>query len=473
MKYKILFCIIAFLVNSALFAQQKPEMVVVFLANDKISDVNINEEKFLASFGNINDLVTSSFATIPNTQKIAILYTIHTKGKPTIEFHSNPKIDASKQASFLKAMEVIAMENTKLVDFPLLITLNSNLDQMPNDFLDFTPPTEKAEKEYQNATIKEKYELLKTYAAGVLPILAAYEKDVEDKFAGVKGFGAMVAKTDFEKPQDIAALTSKNQDYWRATMEMAVGNQLIPITKIFILASQGQIDYAFKYIEILEMFSDPKMVSTSYLKELKSKIRTFEKELHAELEKGIIEHDKGNYEEAIVKYNSILASYPNSAWTKYELYYSQNALGLKNETIQADDRSDWDKAKIGIYKSNPLYNMDVRASNGKEAFLLFRRYSIAELFKDKKNTLEDVYKYADIAMDLEVYDFAAQLFWLSSTFDSNNKEALNRYLYCLEKLGVAKLKENFKGDFNKEFKRIEKEKEKEMKESQAYKALKS
>jgi len=48
----------------------------------------------------------------------------------------------------------------------------------------------------------------------------------------------------------------------------------------------------------------------------------------------------------------------------------------------------------------------------------------------------------------------------------------HKFLYCLEKLRVTNLKENFKGMFVKEFKKIEKTKEKNMTDSKAYKAFK-
>jgi hypothetical protein len=116
--------------------------------------------------------------------------------------------------------------------------------------------------------------------------------------------------------------------------------------------------------------------------------------------------------------------------------------------------------------------MDVRASNGKEAYLLFRRQEINTLFKSNENVLEDVYEYANIALDLEVYDFAAQMYWFSSCFNKDKQgEALHHYLYCLEKLGVKDLKANFKGDFNEIFVDIEKEKDKEMKENKIYKSF--
>jgi hypothetical protein len=98
---------------------------------------------------------------------------------------------------------------------------------------------------------------------------------------------------------------------------------------------------------------------------------------------------------------------------------------------------------------------------------------MAQLFKKKEEKLNDVYKYADIAMDLGVYDFAAQLFWYSATFNSNKQiEALHKSLYCMEKLGVINLKTNFKGDFKKIFADIEKDKEKEMTSSDIYSSFK-
>jgi hypothetical protein len=45
----------------------------------------------------------------------------------------------------------------------------------------------------------------------------------------------------------------------------------------------------------------------------------------------------------------------------------------------------------------------------------------------------------------------------------------HKFLYCLEKLRVTNLKENFKGMFVKEFKKIEKTKEKNMTDSKAFK----
>ncbi|MES2486513.1 MAG: hypothetical protein V4581_11290 [Bacteroidota bacterium] len=96
------------------------------------------------------------------------------------------------------------------------------------------------------------------------------------------------------------------------------------------------------------------------------------------------------------------------------------------------------------------------------------------MFKDKSNRLNEIYEYADIAYDLEAYDFAAQFFWLTFSYgkDDVKTKSLGRYLYCLEKLGVKQWKEQFKGNWPDTFKAIDKEKDEAMKNSSMYKRMK-
>jgi hypothetical protein len=459
---------------SQLFAQTEPDISVNLLSNDKISEVNANESTFVDNVGKVIDLCKTEFKKIDSSQKIAVLLTYHKAGKPSIELYSNPKISAEAEKEFQKKVMALKTENTILVDFPLLITLNVKDGNIDEGLSGIVLPDEKVKKEYGSADLKQKYELNKAWAINeILPVLSAYQIIVDDKFAGVKNFGKLVSGTNFNNPQDINELTSKNSDYWRATMEMGKGNQLIPVTKIFMLIAQGQFDYAIKYIEIIPIFSDKETIADHYLQEAKWRLKSFNAQLNDKIDSGIKEHDAGNYQKAIGIYNAILAAYPNAAWVQYEKYYSQNAIDLAKKQVEREDRELWDKSKIAIYKSNPLYNLDVRASNGKEAYLLFRRQEIASLFKDNNELLKDIFKYADIALDLQVYDFAAQLFWLTSSFDNKSPESLNYYLYCLEKLNIKNFKEAFNGDFEKEFEKIEQAKEKEMKASTIYNSMKN
>jgi hypothetical protein len=148
-------------------------------------------------------------------------------------------------------------------------------------------------------------------------------------------------------------------------------------------------------------------------------------------------------------------------------------MNLMSKKEKEDDRATWDKAKLDIYKHNPIYGMDVRASNGKEAYLLFRRQEISGLFKESKNKAKDLFSYAEIASDLGVYDFAAHLFWITATFDSTRtKKGINHFLFCLDKLGEKKLKENFNENFVDIFANIEADKIKSMEKSSIYQSMK-
>lgn len=470
MKNKSLFVLLLVLCTSLqAYTQREPELAIALLANDNIAEVNIDQDAFIEAIGTVSDLSKAEFAGIKAKQKIAILLVYHTAGKPSVELHANPKLDEATESAFLTKLNALDPPHTKILDFPILLLLNAKFEDVSKDFSKLIFPSDRAAQAYEQASLNEKYELNKHYAVEVLQVLSAYETIVDDQFAGVKNLGNLVQTTNFQKPQDITGMTSTNSDYWRAIMEMSIGNQLIPATKIFMLVSQGECDYAQKYLEMILYFSESKSVPDHYLTELADRLDVFYTQLNTQIQAGIAFHDQGKYSEAIALYEDLLKDYPNSAWASYELYFSQNALDLKNKKYEMNDRTEWKKAKTGIYAKNPLYNLDVSATNGKEGYLLFRRQAISKLFQNRESMLSDVYTYADIAFDLEVYDFAAQLFWLSFTFDKQNESSLDMFLYSLEKLGVTKLKENFKGDFETEFKKIEKDREKEMTESVYYK----
>jgi hypothetical protein len=354
----------------------------------------------------------------------------------------------------------------KNIKFCILILLLGNLKIQAQNEVD------KNDQTYEKATLSQKYEMNKVYAIKeVLPILTSYQIKVDDVFAGVKNFGKLITNTNFSEKQNVSLLTANNSNYWRATMEMELGNQLIPTTKIFMLVSQGEFDYAFKYIEMIKLFSKKETIANKYLIDLSNRLEIFNNHLHSEIEKGIVEHDKKNFDKAISIYKEILKQYPHSAWANFELYYSQSELNKLNDEEKLNTIENWNKLKNNILDHNPLYGLPIGLPNPEDAYFLYRRNSIKNLFKtkDSKQKLNDVYIYADIAMDLKIYDFAAQLFWLTFSYDNFKDESLNKFLYCLDKLGVTDLKQVFKGNFEKEFSKIEKEKLKEMTKSEVYK----
>ncbi len=476
MKLKNIFSIVILLfVNVSLSQEDKSNLTFNLIENDKIADVNVDQDKFIKSVGQIIEYFNTNFKTIPSTQKIGLFINVHVSGNPTYQFFSNPKLEASFEEKVMNDLLKLKIENTKILDFPMFISLNTDGKGDIVDFPDFVNPVMQRIKNYKAASLQEKLRLNKEFANSILPVFAAFQINVEDKFHGVQNFGKILQNTKFNENVDVYKLTSLNPNYWLGTLEMSKGNLLFPVTKVFALISQGELDYAYKYLEIFEAFADKESMATSYINEMKARINLFNEELNNEIEKGIVFHDNGEFQKAIDFYNNILKIYPNSSWCLYEKYFSENAKQIAEKKIAVNSRENWDISKIEIYKHNPLYNMDVRASTPKEGYLFFRRLEIAELFKEDKNFLTDVYKYAEIATDLGVYDFAAQLFWLTASYGNNEKtqeKSIHNFLYCLEKLGVKDLKSNFKGNFDKIFKDIEKEKDIEMENNKLFKSMK-
>ena len=108
--------------------------------------------------------------------------------------------------------------------------------------------------------------------------------------------------------------------------------------------------------------------------------------------------------------------------------------------------------------------MLAEAQGQEETYRLVLRLEINSLFKDRDKAAKDLLRYADIARDLDVYGFAAMVYWNILTAvkpeDYAGREPLEDFLYCLEQLGVKTIKENFRGDHAAAFARIKAERKK-------------
>lgn len=469
---KLLLLITSFFLFTKTLFSQDAQVSITLLANDKIAEVNVEQEKFIEGLVQVKNYLENHFRDTPGDQKMGVLLIIHKTGKPSVTCYSKPKLSKVETDKLAEEISNIQVDNTKLVDFPIFFGISVEVID-PTIFEDFVNPVLQKKKEYELADLATKFQLNKEYAINeALPVLGAYEQKADAQFEGVKNLGKLVLETDFGQTQDVNGLFNSNTNYWRAGLEMEVGNQIVPGTKIFALVSQGEFDYAREYLNIVRMFSSSKNTTNDYLEELNWRLRLFYKELNAKVGEGVTLHDQAKYDEALKKYEEVLIAYPNSAHALYEQYFSNNEKQVAEKKIELGNVDNWYKAKPEVYKHNPLYNVDVKATNGKEMYLIARRQELPTLFKKKEDHLKDVYKYAEIAQDLSVYDFAAQLFWFSVTYDTERSEmALKNYLYCLDKLGETKLKSNFKIDCDKAFKKIEKDKKSEMEESSWYQMM--
>ncbi|HIO67561.1 MAG TPA: hypothetical protein EYN41_04425 [Flavobacteriales bacterium] len=453
-----------------------PSLSIEFLSNDQVSNINFKQGPFEVHAKNVAELLEAYFADFEKAHEIVVLETFTTDSMPQFSIHARP-------AMFVNDMEELGAKLSKIkgvkalfADFHLAYIIETkggvpgkNAAYVP----EFKVPIQREFEALQAATLIGMRENIQEWArTGVLPILGAFEENVADKFEGVKTVGILTSTTDLSMKKDVLALTEGNPDYWRGVIEMSAGNQLVIASKIFMHVANGEFDYIGKYLEVISFFTDPKTIGAYYFKELQWRLDIFQAELTAQVNGGIMMHDAKRYAKSIETYQRILQDYPGSASAMWELYRSSNTLRIRYDEIDADDRTDWNVFREKILMANPFYLTDMEALTAKEEYLISRRKQITELFVKEKEFTEDFITLADISLDLEIYGFAAHLYWMLISSipkaEYPERELIPYFLYCLDKIGDKKLIGNFEGDHDTDFTRIAEERKQLMLESSVY-----
>ena len=317
------------------------------------------------------------------------------------------------------------------------------------------------------ASLAEQKQLLREWAISVvLPDLGSLASKVDDKFAGVKATGRRILSVDYSQPVDVAALTYRNADYWRGVVEMAPGNPLIAALPAFLHLANGEWDQAGNLLEPLRACAQTGTIPAAYVADAVAHLATCNKSLTREIQRGIALHDAGKFTEAMAVYQAILDTGIRSAWARYELFFSRAQSGGKQKFVEIMSGRDsgaggWDAAAMEIYAINPLYTTQMTGRRGKDMAALIDRMTLKMLESDKKlSPGKKLATFADLALKLEAYPVAAHLYWLSISVKDTGlsiDEQILRFLYCLNRLGVDELQKQFKGDFPKMFKKLDKE----------------
>lgn len=459
-------------------AQEPPvKMEVQFLNSEALGEVNLNQEEFISYGKALNDSLESMAAKVPGRHDLYVTQTLHYDQPATVLLFCRPALSGALAQRLQARLAAIPSPLSRFVDYSLLfkaVVRGGAADAKAAFVPELQLPEQREQVAFKQLDLAGQYRYIRQWAARqALPVLAAFETKVEDKFAGVKGMGKLVAGTDATRPLDVAALTDRNNDYWRGCLEMSRGNQLLPLTKVMLYAAQGEFDRADLYLKLLDPVSDPKAAPTQLAQELHWHIAQFTEGVNAEIQQGIALHDAGKYDQAQAQYSRLLATYPASAWANYERFLTERAATLKKGSV---DSAQWHRAAAVVYSHNPMYPQSAQASSAKEGYQLLKRMRLTELFKDKTKFAADYAEYANIALRLGEYGLAAQLDWVLFSLFSDKKAGddarLADFLYCLDKLGNQEIRENFKGDFPKQFATTAARLDREMQQDASYKAFK-
>lgn len=459
--------------NVSVFAQSDVEIAIQLFQADVVSEAEIEVESFGSWLQPINEELETFLADEKGDKEVAVFVSLYPKQKTKFQVASRPEMPEKRRKKLIELLQKKPTLHSNFMpySFAILVTVNKGCE---DEEMDYSHPLVFPEEEWTSDFIKvdlaEKQKMLQDWAKnGLIPLLANFETKVDEVFKGVQGVGTLLEEQTFLE-KNVVEITEQNPTYWRGVMEMELGNQLIPFSKVCMHIANGEFDQADLLLSMIQFFDKEGTLSSNFYTMVKERIDIFHDAIGEEIQKGIELHDKGEYKAALDVYNELYKICPNSTWLNYEIYLSTALMVGEDKAGEI-----WEASKPKIYANNPMYGMMARASNGAEGYELYRRQEINGLFQSREKIRADLVAYADIALDVKAYGFAAQMYWYVFSYLEkdvyDNRNILAHYLYCLDKLGDVESAKNFKGDFQKEFKKIEKERRELMENSSIYQSM--
>lgn len=456
----------------------RPPLAVVFVSANTVLAENFPQSATLSGWLKpVLAAAEESLTSVPNPPALLIQITLRPDAAPRFELAGRPALPAAFATSLATRLAALDDLRAPLCEVCLRVQTPGETASPLTEAATFVPrlfpPEEAALNRYLAADLATQYRDLRGWSrTHALPLLAHRAAGSDPQYTGVVNTGRTLAALAPDAPLDIARLAYRNPDYWRGVMEMAPGDLLIAALPVFLHAAAGDIDQASTLLGALHSFSRDNTLARHLLNEFAARLGPFRRQLTAEVQRGIELHDQGKFAEAVAHHERILAAYPNSAWARYERFFStvtRNGLDTPKQVKRANKL--WDETAPSIYRCNPLYTSQFGATRGKNVGALLDRLILHRLAnKPPENSGERLGGLADAALRLEDYGPAALIYWSSlGTTDEfkglslrddqpvalAKSDVLARYLYCLEKLGVPEWKGEFEGDFRSAFAQLD------------------
>jgi len=460
----IVLCLAAGLAVTAADDEPKVDSSLTFIAHTETIYVNIDNEPLAAWVKPIFEVMDTRFNGETKPRTIVVEVTLHPDRPADVAVAGRPALADAEAKLVLAAADRAKSPRTRVVDGTFRIVTRINRGT-PDDSGPLVPPLVTLGNRklalFKPANTAAKLALLQKWArVEALPLLAEFaRRRTERKDEATRNFGKVLEAVKREGPIDVAALTDKNADYWRAMMEAPVGDPLVPAARIAMCVANGEIDHAKRIADAIGPFHTDDWGSSDLLRDLQWRLQLFDEEVTSRIRKGIALNDQGQFDEALKIYEAVLKDDPKSAWALHERFQTIMTRGLKSKVPVDTLMEGWPATKKAILEADPLYGSMASAEGPDELYDLLLRKESEALFKDRDQFSRDVIRYADIALDLGQPGFAAMLYWNARTSldpeSFGNRNLIEDVLYCLEQLGNKDMKTKYRGDHTAHFKRID------------------
>jgi hypothetical protein len=443
--------------------RSKVELSIQLVVPDVLGERILDSEPFFEWVKLLNASFESEMKMLSGNHEGLLLINLTKDNPAEYNLSFKPPLDDASRLKILKELKILPNYHTRFGEYTFLVrgVLNKGSTRKGDNY--YPPvifPREQRVYDFGQMTLEDKTVFLKKWVdETIIPALILFELDVDSQFLGVKSVGEML-NDGLYAGQNTSSFIDTNYNYWRAILEMSKGNQLIPLSRICMYLSNEEWDLAQNYLRITSLFSDKNSLADYYSEEIRDFLKMLIEHANLEIEEGIKLFDQGDLKGAELKYGSLHRIVPKIAFLNYEMYLTEVAVLKKTDSLGLDEtRMVWDKYSKSIYKVNPVYTSMAQASSANEGYELVCRAMIKDLFKENGETKRDLLLYADLALELEDYALSAHIYWWLFTYIGNdayeNRELLTDFLYALHQMGDTKVRDNFKGDFDLEFKKID------------------
>jgi hypothetical protein len=459
--------------------EKKPVTCSVKLLTDaNIGPLTIDAEALGRWIRPVIQTIETKYNAEKAAREVVIQIVLRRKGEPEISTAGRPALSEAETKDLRGLVDLTKLPRPRHGDFAFQLVAQVNGGD-PDRSHELSPklvdPFQSRLENLARATTAEQVAALRDWAREeAIPVLAALAAKSDRKFPGVILFGRTLAGLDYSKPLDVEALTYRNPDFWRATLEMNPGQPLTPTALIALYCSNGELDKARRVGEVAAFFDAKEPGPGRLLTEFRLLQRIFNVRLKARVNQGIVLNDKGQFDPATDVYRSVLRDYPKSAWANYEIFQTARMKRMAaGQPLEGEPN--WPATRATILACDPLYESMAEAKGPDETYQLLRRMQINSLFQAAAKAPADLLEYADIARDLDQDGFAALIDWYAfvrfSTKARSGRDVLEEFLYSLDRLGIKNIKTNFAGDHAVEFAKIDAKRKKAREDSVARKVM--
>ena len=235
------------------------ESSLTFLSHMETVYVNIDNDPLVAWVKPIFEVLDKRFVRETKPRTIAVEVTLHTDRPAEVIVASRPALSDADSRAVRDAADVAKSPHSRVVDATFRIVTKIK-GGTPSNSGPMTPPLltldERRLARFKPALVPEKITLLKSYARGeVIPLLAAFAlRRDKPEHEATRKFGKALQNLKCDGPIDVALLTDKNPDFWRAMIQAPRGDLLVPASYVAVRVALGELPQAQHLCNAIEVF---------------------------------------------------------------------------------------------------------------------------------------------------------------------------------------------------------------------------